>query len=33
MNASGTFGGELSNEYFFLVEANSDKEARDKTWK
>lgn len=33
INASGTFGGELSNEYFFLVEANSEKEARDKTWK
>ena len=33
INASGTFGGGLSNEYFFLVEANSKKEARDKTWK
>lgn len=33
INASGTFGGEPRNEYFFLVEANSEKEARDKTWK
>lgn len=33
INASGTFGGELSNEYFFLVEANSAEEARNKTWK
>lgn len=33
INASGTFGGELRNEYFFLVEANSAEEARNKTWK
>lgn len=33
INASGTLGGEPRNEYFFLVEANSEKEAQDKTWK
>ena len=33
INASGTFGGYPRNEYFFLVEANSEKEAQDKTWK
>lgn len=33
INASGTFGEYPRNEYFFLVEANSEKEARDKTWK
>nr|WP_314758870.1 hypothetical protein [uncultured Porphyromonas sp.] len=33
INASGTFGGYPRNEYFFLVEANSPEEARNKTWK
>lgn len=33
INASGTFGGYPKNEYFFLVEANSPEEARNKTWK
>ncbi len=33
INVSGTFGGYPRNEYFFLVEADSRKEAQDKTWK
>ena len=32
INVSGTFGGYPRNEYFFLVEANSPEEARNKTW-